>query len=211
MKSPAPLLWPLISIVASLAASASSSSPPSSSLSLEDLNHALNAQHTTNQSLLWGTYRPNLYFGLRTRSPVSFLTGLLWYGVGDYRNFGNLRHECSHDNNIGVYTWAEHDGRTWGRQVLEDTGTNWRIETEHIKFPGGEHGGSWAVRIRGSPLSATRLARAAFTFYAGLEGLGTLKLEGELHREGLSQASLIGDSPELGEFTLRIIDRMSDL
>lgn len=37
-----------------------------------------------NQSLLWGPYRPNLYFGVRPRIPDGFLTGLLWSNVEDY-------------------------------------------------------------------------------------------------------------------------------
>ena len=34
-----------------------------------------------NASLYWGSYRPNLYFGLRTRSPESPLVGLIWHGM----------------------------------------------------------------------------------------------------------------------------------
>ena len=37
-------------------------------------------------SLLWGAYRPNLYFGLRPRIPQSLMTGLLWYGTQDYQS-----------------------------------------------------------------------------------------------------------------------------
>ncbi len=38
-------------------------------------------------SLLWGTYRPNLYFGLRPRLPQSLMTGLVWFGTQDYQSF----------------------------------------------------------------------------------------------------------------------------
>lgn len=31
-----------------------------------------------NGSLLWGPYRPNLYFGVRPRTPDSLLMGLMW-------------------------------------------------------------------------------------------------------------------------------------
>jgi hypothetical protein len=34
-----------------------------------------------NASMLWGTYRPNLYFGTRARNPDSLLTGLAWFGL----------------------------------------------------------------------------------------------------------------------------------
>lgn len=38
-------------------------------------------------SLIWGAYRPNLYFGLRPRLPQSLMTGLIWFGAQDYPNF----------------------------------------------------------------------------------------------------------------------------
>ena len=37
-----------------------------------------------NQSLFWGPYRPNLYFGVRPRVPESLSTALLWANVDDY-------------------------------------------------------------------------------------------------------------------------------
>lgn len=38
----------------------------------------------SNESLLWGPYKPNLYFGVRPRLPKSISTGLLWARVEDY-------------------------------------------------------------------------------------------------------------------------------
>lgn len=37
-----------------------------------------------NQSLLWGPYKPNLYFGVRPRVPHGLWTGLMWSKVDDY-------------------------------------------------------------------------------------------------------------------------------
>jgi mannosyl-oligosaccharide glucosidase len=42
-----------------------------------------------NQSLLWGPYRPNLYFGVRPRLPHSLMTGLLWARVEDFQTAQN--------------------------------------------------------------------------------------------------------------------------
>lgn len=42
-----------------------------------------------NQSLLWGPYRPNLYFGLRPRIPKSLMAGLMWAKVD---NFQDVQH-----------------------------------------------------------------------------------------------------------------------
>ena len=38
----------------------------------------------SNESLLWGPYRPNLYFGVRPRIPKSLTTGLLWAKVDSF-------------------------------------------------------------------------------------------------------------------------------
>ena len=42
------------------------------------------AVKANNQSLLWGPYRPNLYFGVRPRLPQSLLAGLMWSNVDEY-------------------------------------------------------------------------------------------------------------------------------
>lgn len=46
----------------------------------------------SNDSLLWGPYRPNLYFGVRPRLPKSLLTGLLWAKVN---SFDAVQHSTS--------------------------------------------------------------------------------------------------------------------
>lgn len=43
-------------------------------------------EKASNDSLLWGPYRPNLYFGVRPRIPKSLLTGLLWARVEDFQS-----------------------------------------------------------------------------------------------------------------------------
>ena len=44
--------------------------------------------HNDTQSLLWGPYRPNLYFGLRPRLPQSLMTGLMWFGTHEFSSIG---------------------------------------------------------------------------------------------------------------------------
>ena len=41
---------------------------------------------SSNQSLLWGPYRPNLYFGIRPRIPRSLMGGLMWAKVDNYQD-----------------------------------------------------------------------------------------------------------------------------
>jgi mannosyl-oligosaccharide glucosidase len=43
---------------------------------------------TSNESLLWGPYRPNLYFGLRPRMPNSLVAGLMWGKLEDVEKSG---------------------------------------------------------------------------------------------------------------------------
>lgn len=37
-----------------------------------------------NETLLWGPYRPNLYFGVRPRMAESLMAGLMWAKVDNY-------------------------------------------------------------------------------------------------------------------------------
>lgn len=45
----------------------------------------------SNDSLLWGPYRPNLYFGVRPRIPKSLLGGLMWSRVDNYQDVQNSK------------------------------------------------------------------------------------------------------------------------
>jgi Glycosyl hydrolase family 63 N-terminal domain len=137
------------------------------------LHHSLN----DTQSLLWGPYRPNLYFGLRPRLPKSLMTGLIWFGTQNYQSIGrqyfsspnNLqtdqgiccteaRHACDQGDGLDSYTWTEYDAREGGIQVLKDSKNNVEITTEFLKIAGGDHGGSWAVRIKGTPINPGNFA-----------------------------------------------------
>jgi mannosyl-oligosaccharide glucosidase len=52
-------------------------------LSLVDAQVA-EIEKASNDSLLWGPYRPNLYFGVRPRIPKSLMGGLMWTKVEDH-------------------------------------------------------------------------------------------------------------------------------
>jgi mannosyl-oligosaccharide glucosidase len=44
-----------------------------------------------NQTLMWGPYRPNLYFGVRPRLPKSLMSGLMWSKVEDWADVQNSK------------------------------------------------------------------------------------------------------------------------
>ncbi|KAE9601106.1 putative glycosidase [Lupinus albus] len=97
------------------------------------------------ESLYWGTYRPQVYLGIRARTPQSLIAGLMWIGVKDGRY--HLRHVCRHEDELGTYGWIKHDGRDFGHQVLADHGLNLATTFLKSKGDGSGYGGDWAVRI----------------------------------------------------------------
>ena len=49
--------------------------------------------------LYWGSYRPGVYFGLKTRSPADLLFGMMWMIPDKIKNNDiGLRHWCEQGN-----------------------------------------------------------------------------------------------------------------
>jgi hypothetical protein len=71
------LLVSLLLIFGFTTASAASSS--------EDVSILINeVARANNESLLWGPYKPNLYFGVHPRHPMSLFAGLMWAKVDNF-------------------------------------------------------------------------------------------------------------------------------
>ncbi|KAI0340653.1 glycoside hydrolase [Trametopsis cervina] len=158
-------------------------------------------------NLLWGAYRPNLYFGLRPQLPHSLMTGLLWFGTQDYQSFAKPRHACDQGDGLSSYTWTEYDAREGGTQVIKDAPNNVQLTTQFLKVPGGAHGGSWAARITGEPIDPEQPSRISTVFYMGIEGLGGLDMETDEDENGLDGPVVFsGSSTDLEDFTIRIVD-----
>jgi hypothetical protein len=92
----------------------------------------------------WGTYRPQLYFGLKTRSPRSPLFGLMWFTQQRMNQMPRIRHWCDHGDQLR-YGWMAHDGVNFGWQDIIDDG--YVLSTYFAKRPGGQHGGDWTAKI----------------------------------------------------------------
>ncbi|MCJ1462541.1 Processing alpha glucosidase I [Pseudocyphellaria aurata] len=163
----------------------------------------------SNESLLWGPYRPNLYFGVRPRIPKSLTTGLLWARVDSFDSVqNNFRHTCEQHEGMHGYGWDEYDVRYGGRQIIHDAGNSLDITTEFVKIPGGQHGGSWGVRIKGRPREdAPERLMTTMIFYAAMEGFGSLSVKNEPNELGVEgSVTLDGSSGELGSFTLEVTE-----
>ncbi|CAI5449380.1 unnamed protein product [Caenorhabditis angaria] len=85
----------------------------------------------------WGSYRPHLYFGLRTRSPQSPLFGMMWYESQLPHGRPQVRHWCDQNDGINRYGWYEADGRSFGKQNISDKfatiHTDWIQEANGFK------------------------------------------------------------------------------
>ncbi|KAF9932232.1 Processing alpha glucosidase I [Linnemannia zychae] len=189
--------------VACLLAASSSASAQGADTSFIDMHndHATAAAATQNSSLLWGIYRPNLYFGTRARLPDSLMTGLMWFGTQDFSGLKNIRHGCEEGDKLEKYGWLKHDGRTFGTQQLKDTRNNVELTTEFIKIPGGNHGGSWGARISGKPIRKDEPMSISAIYYLGLDGEGKLNVD---PRNYNISEPINGYDEDLGDFDITI-------
>ncbi|KAK4462167.1 putative mannosyl-oligosaccharide glucosidase [Cladorrhinum samala] len=158
-----------------------------------------------NQSLLWGPYRPNLYFGVRPRIPKSLMTGLMWGKAESYNDFQQtVRYTCEQNEGMKGYGWDEYDTRNGGVQSIHDIENGIDITTSFVKIPGGAHGGSWAARIRGVLNEDTPPdQKTTVIFYVTQEGGGELVAAAGDNEFGYEDdVTLTGQSQGLGKYKL---------
>lgn len=144
----------------------------------------------------WGSYRPGVYFGLKTRDPRSPVFGLMWYlpSFGP----GEIRHWCDQGDNLPSYGWVRHDGVNFGHQVIIDN--HHTITTTFIKTLGGDRGGVWTARIDVQPTNNTHPLPISLIWYAALdESLGPGSEPSRLWNEG---NNIVGHTPQLKQFKI---------
>lgn len=74
-----------------------------------------------NSSLLWGTYRPGLYFGLKPRIPDSLLTGLVWFGAHDWQSYARQSLLPPPDPHFGRLLTSYTRTQTRGMNAISET------------------------------------------------------------------------------------------
>ena len=152
-----------------------------------------NTEHSFNISSpiklpLWGSYRPGVYFGMKTRTPMALSTGILWSGTNGWS--GSLRHQTNQDE-LTQFEWVEHDGRNYGQQNLLDRSHNIAINTTFVVKEvdeivgnavlgedevgsdrmGSEEELSWVQRINVKSIEkSSRKSQKSLYFYLGFEG-----------------------------------------
>lgn len=145
----------------------------------------------------WGTYRSNLYFGLKTRSPRSPVFGMMWLTEFTRQMPPPLRHWCNQGDNLQRYGWLKHDGIKFGVQEIEES--HYTIRTEFVKRPGGDYGGDWTARVKFIPKHTQRSVVVSLMFYLALDGSGTLQTSTIQNR----LKSISAFTEELGDFELK--------
>ncbi|XP_074086113.1 mannosyl-oligosaccharide glucosidase [Macrotis lagotis] len=154
-------------------------------------------------ALFWGTYRPHLYFGMKTRSPRAPVTGLMWLQQGGPpAGPGPLRHTCEQGDGVGPYGWELHDGLRFGRQRLQDGAL--LLTTEFVKRPGGSHGGDWSWRVTAEPQSLRGPGPPLLSlfFYVATDGQGAVTPD---PGTGGQLKGIDGHTEELGDFRLTLL------
>lgn len=97
------------------------------------------------QNIEWGTYRPNTYFGIKSKTQKSPVFGLMWMPqFGAAERPPPIRHWCDQGDGISKYGWIKHDGENFGRQEIFD---KWLVlVTDFVRVDSG-----WKARIRVKP------------------------------------------------------------
>ncbi|TNN08126.1 Mannosyl-oligosaccharide glucosidase [Schistosoma japonicum] len=148
--------------------------------------------------LFWGTYRPGIYFGMKHRSPISLLFGVMWT-VQDAENFA-FRHSCDQSDGVLSYNWLEHDGRNFGIQQIVDI--HHTITISFVKPSDDSMGSDWAVRVSAVARNRTTmkypLSVVVYFYYPGDES--DIFIEPIISNKKVT--GLQGSSMELSDFQI---------
>jgi mannosyl-oligosaccharide glucosidase len=163
------------------------------------------ALSTSEPTLLWGPYKPNLYFGLRTRVPKSLSLGLMW--ASDTEGFvdeKNLRHTFEQNDDVANYGWSTYDVRAGGIQTISDPRNKVDLRIEYLKPSKEGYDGSWGFRVQGNP----RL-NISTVLYLALENEGShgdshISCEPKAEFESKIDISCKGVTPSLKSFSIHI-------
>jgi mannosyl-oligosaccharide glucosidase len=161
---------------------------------------------SVDESLLWGPYRPNLYFGMRPRIPRSLSFGIMWTSVVDDKlDLKRLRHTCEQSDRMTQYGWSIYDVRNGGTQSISDAGNNINLTLQLVKIPDGSMKGSWGLRVDGRFRDASSPSGADIIWYmtieeSALSGLNALSCQERFSSEIHCQGTASG----LGSFDIQL-------
>eukprot|EP01132_Coremiostelium_polycephalum_P004736 gene4736-5912_t len=190
--------------------------------STSPLSRIPTGKYGLNDTLYWGTYRPHLYFGMKTRSTKPINTGMIWSRPNI--EMQRFLHKCEQGSDgVHSYRWTKHDGKHFGIQEIFDQKGRLNITTSFIKVPGAK-GGDWTVRISGRSDAIQNPPLFSLMYYITDESIsqgggskkngngGGLNIKGVLasslnKKRGLKgNVQVGGNHPEIGNYTLYFSD-----
>lgn len=175
------------------------------------------------EKCLWGSYRGNIYFGMRMAKPTSITTGMMWFGMQDFAacksnpqplkviKYPGIRHEC--DIRDGMkWGWLEHDGENYGKEVLEDYANNVKLTASFHKTSGkiprmpritiqSFLDQSWKAHIEGEPIKLNHTMIVSWLHYLSYNG-PEYSIKYDDNAPGETKAS--GWTNESGKFSFSI-------
>ncbi|RWS31322.1 mannosyl-oligosaccharide glucosidase-like isoform X1 [Leptotrombidium deliense] len=107
----------------------------------------------------WGTVKSGYYLGIKSLSPYSISSGLMWFRNEVVENSIPIRHWCSQGDHLQKYTWLQHDFDNFGVQEIVDG--NIKLETKVIL---NEDNG-WKVKVSVSHISTTDVKPISLVWY----------------------------------------------
>lgn len=110
-----------------------------------------------------------------------------------------MRHSCELDDHVN-FGWMEHDGRSYGHQVITDKFHQSRLSISYLKVqsPSFKSREAWTVKISASPLKRTEKT-LSILFYLGYNGDSSMKLK-EFETDHFK--GFTGWTAEVGNFAL---------
>ncbi len=174
------------------------------------VNKPLNEPRIINASLykspenldrFWGTYRSNLYFGLKTRSENPLMAGMMWFN--QFNKFNqHLKHQADQNDKLVKYGWIAHDGRNFGIHDLYESADNgFSIRNSWVKRHGGKDGGDWTVRTLVSPFSREEKPMfVSIIFYFSTEYTGWITQ----NKKTSTKSTVFGETEDCGKFQIKV-------
>ena len=124
-----------------------------------------------NEGMMWGTTRPHVYAGVRSRTGPRFIfADVLWAKAPTRGKDGAdgkakapvvLRHDCKMEDGLGKYGWDRHNGVSFGSQTILDPKAGVGMDVSFVK----QHHGEWALGV--SNVDAEGRATVMFAFGCG--------------------------------------------
>ncbi|CCK70114.1 mannosyl-oligosaccharide glucosidase KNAG_0D03680 [Huiozyma naganishii CBS 8797] len=161
----------------------------------------------TKESLLWGPYRSQCYFGIRPRyvDDTPFSLGLMWFDNTDPSALSKLRHQVDNGENLKKFSWEQYDPRIGGRESIIDEENNLNLTVSFVKTDDFKN---WVVRVNGSALDPTKEGAASMVVYmnqnSGAKNQDSSYLS--LRQQTGNNLQFEGQSGELGRYQVSIND-----